>query len=74
MDAEFLRKNGIDVSVLDGEAELMARDLLDCYVEAERAGSRGGGAAIIHSDVGHAVIRGDGAERRLYMGEPKRRP
>ena len=74
MDAEFLRKNGIDVSVIDGEAELMAHDLLDCYAEAERTGDGGGGAAIIHSNVGHAVIRGGGAERRLYKGEPKRRP
>lgn len=74
MDGEFLRKNGIDVSVLDDEAELMAYDLLDWYVEAERAGDRGGGVAIIHSDVGHAVIRGGAVERRSYKAEPKRRP
>ena len=60
MDAAFLEQNGIDVSALDSEAESMIYELLDHYREAVRLESQDsadGGIAIIHSEVGHTVIR-----------------
>lgn len=43
MSAEFLKKNGIDVSGLDYEIESMVYELLDHYTDAEQSvGSRGG--------------------------------
>ena len=75
MDAEFLRKHGINVSDIGSKAELMAHDLLDCYAEAERASDGGGGVTVIHSDAGHTMIRGGGgSERSIYKSEPKGRP
>lgn len=75
MDALFLRKNGINVSGLDDETESMFYELLDCYMDATRAGDESGGVTIIHSDVGHTVIRGgDPATRVLYKGTPDGRP
>lgn len=77
MSAEFLKKNGIDVSGLDYEIESMVYELLDHYTDAEQSvGSVGvGGITIIHSDVGHTVIRSDGsAARKIYKSRPKSRP
>ena len=70
MDVSFLKKNGIDVSSLDDETESMFYELLDCYMDATRAGDESGGVTIIHSDVGHTVIHGGNpAARILYKGK-----
>ena len=62
MDAAFLKKNGIDTPALDAGVESMIYELFDCYLEAVRTERRGAGrgdVAIIHSDAGHTVIKGD---------------
>jgi len=67
MDAALLRKNKIEVSEIDDDEESMIYELLDHYIKAAMAGDDRKGPTIIHSDVGHTVIRGDtGAVRTIY--------
>ena len=67
MGAAWLRKNKIEVSEIDDDEESMIYELLDHYIKAAMAGDDRNGPTIIHSDVGHTVIRGDtGAVRTIY--------
>ena len=74
MDAAFLKENGIDVSEIDYETESLVYEMMDQYTEAEQTNGGRGGVTIIHSDVGHTVIREDGdMVRKLYKERPGRR-
>ena len=72
MDYAFLSKNGVDVSGLDDETESMVYDLLDHYREVESSDGYGD-VSIIHSDVGHTIIRGGEVVRKIYKDKPKGR-
>ena len=70
MDAALLRKNKIEVSEIDDGEESLIYELLDHYIEAATAGDSDDereGSTLIHSDVGHTVIRNDtGAVLTIY--------
>ena len=69
MDAALLTKNNIELSKIDEDEESMIYELLDQYIEArvaDRSGEVHEASTIIHSDVGHTVIRDGGPVRTIY--------